>query len=607
MVECEVYMAKKIRTLSFFSGCGGLDLGFHNAGFEILYSSDIERQFCETIESNKGLFFSKKLNIECGDIREIDPNKLPDDIDFIIGGPPCQTFSASGRRAGGAAGQQDKRGTLFQAYGKIISAKKPLGFLFENVRGILGSNKGKDWEDIKGYFLDLGYRLDYRVLDACDYGIAQHRERLILVGHKMDIDYKFPKPTFGPDSKNCEPHITAKEALKYVKHDENLSDLECKGGKYSHLLQEVPYGGNYLFFTEKRGYPDPVFAYRSRFSDFLYKADPNAPTKTIIASPGKYTGPLHWKNRYFSIAEYKRLQGFPDDFIVTGNRSVRIKQIGNSVSPKIAEMLAISVKKQLFEMKPHRNIDFIDSNFLLSFDKRKGKKAQATRKKHLSIEKMRDPKSRKFNATAYKAEIFPHSFLKSINNVELKIESDKKLKLIVRSDNSKKLFSKMTLLIGKSMQSTPLLPDFEYQVEVILYGINDHSIQTMWNAIDDWVIRSSNYHSLFEIYGHFTEPHPDFYINDFQCYSNHPICKFASFASNFSNCSKVVNREHLTKLFSSEFGIGDFIQLVEYLRNFRFDIRCKEINIAMDDNSYIIAYPFTLPNRKQMNFMIKTA
>ena len=133
-------MDRKIRTISFFSGCGGLDLGFEKAGFDIVFANELESQFCNTLNENKGRHLNSDLKVHCGDITEIDVDTLPSNIDMIIGGPPCQTFSASGRRAGGAAGQQDARGTLFQAYGKIIKAKQPKAFLFENVRGILGSN-----------------------------------------------------------------------------------------------------------------------------------------------------------------------------------------------------------------------------------------------------------------------------------------------------------------------------------------------------------------------------------------------------------------------------------------------------------------------------------
>lgn len=592
----------KIRTLSFFSGCGGLDLGFHQAGFDILVANELEELFCDSINENKDKYFSKTKLVKSGDIREIDHNNLPDEIDFIIGGPPCQSFSASGRRAGGAAGQQDDRGMLFQAYGEIIQSKQPKGFLFENVRGILGSNKGEDWKNIKDYFKSLGYILDYRILDACDYGIAQHRERLILVGHKSDIEFQFPKPTHGPDSTNNIPHVSAEEALKNVEHDEKLDDLAFKGGKYSHLLAEVPEGSNYLYFTEKRGYPRPIFAYRSRFSDFLYKADRSMPTKTLIASPGKYTGPLHWDNRYFSISEYKRLQGFPDDFKVAGNRKDRIRQIGNSVSPKIAYQLALSVKKQIFNMddKQTKDIELISSDEALSFDKRKGRKAQKTRKMHLTIIKNSTNNNDKFRTINYSKEILPHSFEGQKDNVTSTVKEKGVVDLNVRADSTRKLYAKMTLKLGKKRHS--FNDEFELVLNVKLYGKSEHSIQTMWNAVDDFVIQSSNYHSLFEIYGHFTEPHPDFIISSFTQFSDHPLCSFARYCSEFKNCSTFISREHLTTMFSSMFEVESFVELAEYLRSYRFDIRSKELNIAIDKNNYMVAYPFTLPNRKQMNF-----
>ena len=90
------------------------------------------------------------------------------------------------------------------------------------------------------------------------------------------------------------------------------------------------------------GHPNPVFAWRSKFSDFLYKADPNSPVRTIKASGGAYTGPFHWDNRFFSYKEYKRLQTFPDDYEISGNKQTAVKQIGNSVPPQLARMMALA-------------------------------------------------------------------------------------------------------------------------------------------------------------------------------------------------------------------------------------------------------------------------
>ena len=140
-------MDKTIRTLSLFSGGGGLDIGFEKAGFEILFATDVNHECCETLKRNAGNTLNPALVVEEQDITTMDFRILPRNIDMIIGGPPCQSFSASGRRAGGAAGKLDQRGNLFKSYCEVVDLLKPKAFLFENVRGILGTNKGKDFQD----------------------------------------------------------------------------------------------------------------------------------------------------------------------------------------------------------------------------------------------------------------------------------------------------------------------------------------------------------------------------------------------------------------------------------------------------------------------------
>lgn len=361
----------KLRVASFFSGAGGLDLGFHELGYEIVFATDIEKIFCQTLEANKGRYLSEQAQVVCGDIRKLRPCDLPKNIDLVIGGPPCQSFSASGRRAGGAAGTLDSRGSLFEAYCRHIDHLAPKAFVFENVRGILGTNKGEDWTAIVSAFRKIGYSISYRILDACDYGIPQHRERMIMVGLKEEgKEFLFPRPLYGPDSESKASHLSPENCFEGLINPKGEEEsLVLRDGKYSHLLPLVPPGDNYLYFTEKRGYPTPIFAYRSRFSDFLYKANPSYPVKTIIASPGKYTGPLHWDNRYFTIAEYKVIQGFPQDYLFEGSRAEVIKQIGNSVSPKLSACLAKAVALQVFG-EP-LDIDLLATDETLSFDKGK--------------------------------------------------------------------------------------------------------------------------------------------------------------------------------------------------------------------------------------------
>ena len=136
-------------------------------------------------------------------------------------------------------------------------------------------------------------------------------------------------------------------------------------------MPDIPPGLNYSFYTEKLGHPKPIFAWRSKFSDFLYKADPAAPVRTIKASGGAYTGPLHWNNRFFALGEYKRLQTFPDDYVISGCKQIAVKQIRNSVPPQLARMLAASIQLQVFHASLPFKLDLLDETDVLSFRRRK--------------------------------------------------------------------------------------------------------------------------------------------------------------------------------------------------------------------------------------------
>jgi len=355
-----------VRTLSLFSGAGGLDIAFHDAGFQIIKMVEIDTRFVETLGTNaqegRRLAGAEPL---CMDIKDFDP---PDDlhIDFIIGGPPCQTFSAAGRRAAGVAGFDDPRGMLFQEYVRILSKLQPVGFLFENVYGILGAQGGKPWKEIIKAFEKVGYTISFRILDAADYGVPQQRERLIIVGSRNGR-FAFPRPTHGPDSLDQRPYYTAGLAVQ----DVGGIKPGPINGRHGHLLRDIPPGLNYSFYTEKMGHPSLLFSWRSKFSDLLYKADPDMPVRTIKAQGGQYTGPFHWENRPFSVEELKRLQTFPDDYILTGGRQVAIQQIGKSVPPQFGRILAISIVDQLFKLSLPFRLDYLSPQDKLGFRSRK--------------------------------------------------------------------------------------------------------------------------------------------------------------------------------------------------------------------------------------------
>jgi len=600
--------------LSLFTGAGGLDVGFHLEGFDVLACVEIEPQFCRTIERNKPGYFNPDAEVICADIRDLDPHRfrqLP--IEFVIGGPPCQTFSAAGRRAGGAPGTLDRRGTLFEAYCRIISTVKPKGFLFENVRGILGSNRGEDWRHVSQAFRSLGYNLAYRILDACDYGIPQHRERLILVGHQ-NPDFWFPRPTHGPDSPHATPWLTPRQAFKGLPTQPD--DGHFATGKYSHLVTQLPPGENYLYFTAMRGHPNPVFAYRSRFSDFLYKAHPDRPTKTMIANPGKYSGPFHWESRRFTIPEYKRLQGFPDDYQFEGTYADQVRQIGNSVSPLFARSLARAVARQLFSADV--DVDLIPLTQGLSFDSRKGREAQRTRAKHAALANS--------NQQNHAFHLRPYSVTWSNNGRSrqhfaspdhaLKAGQPQYFQAICSIHESSvaldvtacgtapvpsNVLAECVMSIRQSASDVQAHDDITLHAR--LFTATPAHIQALWDAIDEFVIESSSFHSLFEIYGHFTEPHPVFRIDSFRTFAYHPVLTFAEHASNFANCSQFFPLQRLNDIFGRDH--QDALEIIDELRSYRYDIRCHETNIAIPKGYYMLAYPFTLPSRKQMNFRIK--
>ena len=357
---------RNIKVVSIFSGAGGLDIGFRDAGFDVVSHLEIEKDFCTSLDLNSSYYNNAEvINI---DIRDFQPN-LDENCDFIIGGPPCQTFSAAGRRAAGVQGTDDSRGTLFEEYVRLLLLYKPKGFLFENVYGITGAQSGTAWEQIKHEFEKAGYNISFRVLNTADFGVPQFRERLIIVGFRNGR-YQFPRPTHGPDSANGRNYFSAKQAIDGVEQVEDVEKLRLNG-RHGHLLADIPPGLNYSYYTENLGHPQPIFAWRSKFSDYLYKADPTKPVRTIKAQGGQYTGPLHWENRHFTVNEYKRLQTFPDSYQISGNRQKVIHQIGNSVPPQFARFLALSILDQLFEVKIPFQFDYLSPTEELSFRKRK--------------------------------------------------------------------------------------------------------------------------------------------------------------------------------------------------------------------------------------------
>lgn len=469
-----------IKTLSLFSGAGGLDIGFKDAGFDIVEQNELVDDFAETLRIND----SDNCKVVCKDVREYSGKSLKGKIDFIIGGPPCQPFSSASRRAFGVNGTIDARGTLFNEYVRILSEIQPKGFLFENVYGIVSANKGQDWNMIITAFKRAGYNIHYKILDAADYGAPQHRARLIIVGLKENLNYKFPLPNHGPDSPDKLKYFSAQEALEDVP---NSAETNLKvTGKYGYLLDSIPVGMNYSYYTSKIGNPNAIFAWRSKFSDFLYKADPTQPVKTIKASGGQYTGPFHWKNRRFTVAEYKRLQTFPDNYKINGSRMIQIKQIGNSVPPQFARFLALSIRAEVFKAEMPFKLNYMDENYKLSFNSYKRKLSRRYYKKaeeHLSKNKedVKSPLKSHQNYSNLNSNMSFEISDKASANFKYDFKLNDNEILLKLNDN--KTESKKAIVNLKVELSEPLYGIFN-RIILKSYSTNFYGYTAMWKALE---------------------------------------------------------------------------------------------------------------------------
>lgn len=349
--------------LSIFSGGGGIDCGFSNAGFEIAMSTDNWKPACDTLEKN-----SVGKLVVCADIREVDyAQSLSsigmsiEDIDVLAGGPPCPAYSKSRfwRTEKKRALDDENSFTLYE-YFRALDEIRPKVFFFENVSGFLYKPHRAAFELLTSKAEEYGYDISFKVVNTANYGVPQTRERFLCVGVRKDlgISFSFPKEShYNPnddkiteeDKKGKVPWVTCKEAIGdldvVLPGDEDLKP----GSKHKDLLPLVPPGDNYLFFTAERGYPNPLFKWRSRYWTFLLKLSPERPSWTIQASFSNNTGPFHWRNRWLRISEIKRIQTFSDDYVLCGDMKEQWRQVGNAVPVLMAQKIAEEIRHQVFE------------------------------------------------------------------------------------------------------------------------------------------------------------------------------------------------------------------------------------------------------------------
>ncbi|MEA3029236.1 MAG: (cytosine-5)-methyltransferase 1 [Sphingomonadales bacterium] len=346
-------MNVRLRSVSLFSGCGGLDLGLGAAGFETIVATDAEPLCGETFRINfpDTAFLARRMgDIGRADLAQAVGGRLGD-IDLLAGGPPCPSFSKSRfYRKDKPRALDDPNGwETIDGYLNVLDWTRPRAFLLENVKGLAYKVHRDALDTIIRRAERLGYNVSWGVLNAADFGVPQIRERCFVVG-SLECKLTLPNPTHSklPGDTGLLPWVCAGEALGNLDTEERASDLgHYAGGRHNDLLAQIPPGENYLHFTAERGHPTPLFRWRSRYWSFLLKLSPDMPSWTIQARRSNNMGPFHWRNRILRIEEIKRLQSFPDDFFLAGNVEQQWRQIGNAVPPLLGEAIGRSIADQL--------------------------------------------------------------------------------------------------------------------------------------------------------------------------------------------------------------------------------------------------------------------
>lgn len=339
MPYLESVLSSKIHALSFFSGCGGLDIGTQMAGVKVLTSLDFDKDAITTLSSNK--FFAHTEH-RCDDIRNITAmdylsiikNNNPEKL-IIVGGPPCQPFSKGAYWITNEKrkGAEDERNMVGE-YLRVIEEIEPDGFLLENVESILHPTNRVIVDFIENRIAQMGYSFLRVLANATDYGVPQRRKRVIFLATKKNISGEPIKLSPEDASKvNVLDWIGRFDTSQYAE-----PDWESTSGKtYDNELKAVPPGQNYIALSARKGYPNPRFVANKRFWNFLLKLHPLLPSWTVSAQPGPWVGPFHWNNRRLRAAEVAAIQTFPVDYKIVGSRREIQKQIGNAVPSLMAQ------------------------------------------------------------------------------------------------------------------------------------------------------------------------------------------------------------------------------------------------------------------------------
>ncbi|MEI7765473.1 MAG: DNA cytosine methyltransferase [bacterium] len=353
---------KKLKIIDLFAGCGGLSYGFEMAGYDVLLGTDNWMDSLETFKHNH-----KNSKILCEDISKVTKKDILDlidnkEVDVLVGGPPCQGFSLAGKRD-----SKDDRNKLVMEYVRVVKELNPKFFVLENVLGILSMKDEKNnlvIDNLKKAFAKIGYQISYKPLFAHHYGVPQKRQRVVIVGNRLGINFEFPKPThdgiqnkfttvgdaisdlpllekdFGEET--VKHKITPKS--DYQKMMRKNTDLLKNHTKSAHseqttrVISFVPEGGNW------KDLPKEYQNIRS-YSNTWRRLDSKLPSVTIDTGHRHH---FHYKaNRVPTVRESARIQSFPDTFEFKGTRTSQFKQVGNAVPPLLAKAIAEKIKSYL--------------------------------------------------------------------------------------------------------------------------------------------------------------------------------------------------------------------------------------------------------------------
>lgn len=364
----------KFKVLDLFAGVGGLSYGFaHDNSFEIVAANELLPDMAKAYSLNH-----PRVKVYNYDIKDFGLKNLTEDfqikkgdIDLIVGGPPCQAFSTVGKRL-----IDDPRGKLFQEYYRVLKELEPKVFLFENVKGLLSMQNGELLKTILSLFESLGYKVKYKVLNSADYGVPQIRERVIIIGTKINQDFEYPIPTHSSQDDNIfnqglKPYLTLSEAisdLPFIKSNEESFEYSSKANnefqelmrtnapkklmdhnapknneKLIKLMECLPDGGTPQDAPEELR---PTSGFKNTYCRLWWERP--APTITRNLSTPSSSRCIHPKApRPLTTREGARIQCFPDDYIFYGSRSSKNLQIGNAVPTFLSIALKNSIKQHL--------------------------------------------------------------------------------------------------------------------------------------------------------------------------------------------------------------------------------------------------------------------